>query len=324
MNGRNILLLCGGTSSEYEVSLKSSEYIEDSLAEYDDLNVIKIIIGKDNIWRDKSGNEVELTKDKKIGNNEIHFAIPCIHGHPGETGDIQILFEMIGLPYMGSGPEASKNCFNKVTTKLWLSALRIPNTPYTFLSSMDEINIAMEALHSWKTVFVKASSQGSSVGSYWTRNEKELEENLQKAFQYSPWVLVEKTMEGREVEVSTYDINGTLHVTKPGEIVCPSKFYTYEEKYNSQSETKTHTVAPDIPLDKINEMKKYAMMAWRGMKIRHLSRIDFFYTDEGDVYLNEINTFPGMTPISMFPKMMINNGHSFPEFLYQVIMKESF
>ena len=100
-----------------------------------------------------------------------------------------------------------------------------------------------------------------------------------------------------------------------------SKFYSYEEKYNPNSKTTTEIVAPELPKEAIEKMRAYAIKAFSHLKLRHLSRIDFFYTDEGEIFLNEINTFPGMTPISMFPKMMENNGHSFKKFFKDIIAK---
>jgi D-alanine-D-alanine ligase len=126
-------------------------------------------------------------------------------------------------------------------------------------------------------------------------------------------------MKPRELEVSAYEFDGKLHISYPGEIVTPSStFYTYEEKYSSQSESKTFIRAHNVTPDQVNIITDYATRLYRGLKIRHLSRIDFFL-DNGKVYLNEINTFPGSTSISMFPKMLEANGHSFVDYLRQHI-----
>jgi D-alanine-D-alanine ligase len=130
--------------------------------------------------------------------------------------------------------------------------------------------------------------------------------------------LIEKRLHPRELELSVYEFNGKLQISYPGEIICPSKFYSYEEKYSQVSQTTTETKARDLTEEQIKTMTDYAAKLYYGLKLRHLSRIDFFL-DNNQIYLNEINTFPGLTPISMFPKMMEANGHSFTEFLSQHI-----
>lgn len=326
MAPKTVLLLYGGGGPEHEVSILSAKYIYDSLSLIEDFTVFQVEICKDQIWRRKGPNcnEVcELHNDRKLIINgqelEIDFIIPCIHGPPGETGDIQSIFEMIKLPYLGCGPEASKICFNKITSKLWLSSLNIPNTPYTFLSSINELDKAIQAFQKWGTIFIKPASQGSSVGCYMVTSLDHLEYTLIEAFKYSPYVLIEKSLVGRELEVSVYQYEGKLHVSDPGEIICPTSFYSYEEKYAKSSQTKTVIKASNLDKQIIQDIKDYTAKSFRQLKLRHLARVDFFYSNDGEVYLNELNTFPGMTPISMFPKMMENNGHKFSSFLENII-----
>lgn len=326
---KNILLLCGGGGTEHEISLVSSKYIEKTLNDIGIYNVIKVEIGKDKIFRklksdDSYGETVELNFQRQLvgqSAEDIHIVVPCIHGPPGETGEIQTFFELIGLPYIGCGPEASLISFNKVTSKLWYNALDIPNTPFEFLASMEDKNKAHALFDRFGKVFVKAASQGSSVGCYQVFKKDELDNALINAFKYSSYVLVEKMVNARELEISTYEYDGKIIATVPGEIKCPSKFYSYEEKYDPNSKTTTEIIAPDLTKDAVEKMRTLAIKAFTHLKLRHLSRIDFFYTNEGEIFLNEINTFPGMTPISMFPKMMENNGHSFNKFFKDIIAK---
>lgn len=327
MKKYNILLLAGGKSSEHDISLVSSGYLESNLKEIQDFNVIKVIIGKDGIFRDQNNQTVEVNFSRelvsKTEKTPIDYVVPCIHGFPGETGDIQSWLEMIGLPYLGCGSEASKICFNKITTKLWFDALDIPNTPYLFLNSISDLPKAEAFLKEHKNLFIKAASQGSSVGCYPAHNESELKEAVEKAFTYSSQVVVEILVEPRELEVSAYEYQCEIHTTLPGEIVVPKgKFYSFDEKYAKNSETTTDIVAKNVSVEIQEKIRAYAKRAFIGLKLRHLSRIDFFYTSDGKIYLNEINTFPGMTPISMFPKMLINNGHSFKDFLEQNIKRD--
>ncbi len=327
MQNKNILLICGGGGTEHEISLISAGYIEKNLKEMAGITTYFVEICKDGNRRTKDRELCELRKSGElvIKNQTIKldFAIPCIHGFPGETGEIQSVFELMGLPYLGNNPEASIICFNKVSTKLWLSALEIPNTPYIFLTSMKDLPKAKKALSDWKKVFVKSASQGSSVGCYYVTKDSELEDILKLAFQYSAYVLIEKAIKGREIEISTYEYDGQIVASFPGEIICPAEtFYSYDEKYSANSKTKVATRIKDLPDDIVEKIRNYALMAFHGLKLRHLSRIDFFLSDTNEIFLNEINTFPGMTPISMFPKMMEEYGHSFNKFLKDIIFKK--
>ena len=322
MNTTNILLLCGGGSSEHEVSLVSAGYLFEQLNSIEDFNVVRVEI-KSEGWCLDSGELVYLDINNQMlcGDKDqmkIDFIAPCIHGFPGETGDIQSLFEMAKIPYLGCGSEASNNSFNKITSKLWYDALGIPNTPYLFLSDNNEQShtAAKEAFEKWGKVFVKAARQGSSVGCYQVIESEQLEEAVNKAFTFSDQVLVEKAVVPRELEVAAYEIDGELHISKPGEVIAPNgAFYTYEEKYGADSHSTTEVEATNLTDEQLKQIDNDARKVFTQMKLRHLSRIDFFLTEDNEIYLNEVNTFPGMTPISMFPKMVEHNGHTFSSFL---------
>jgi D-alanine-D-alanine ligase len=327
MPKKNILLLCGGGSTEHEISLRSVKFYEECLRQIPEFNTIWIEIDKQGQWVDRTGKKYLLDGKSFLRAFEqdgdpgtiIDVAIPCIHGYPGETGDLQSYFEMIGLAYFGCNSETSKMCFNKISTKMWATALGVANTPYIFLSDKGEENMkrAIEFHHTHGEVVVKASSQGSSVGCYMVAQGGELKKAVIDAFGLSPFVLIEKRMRPRELEVSAYEYDGKLQISYHGEIVTPtSTFYTYEEKYSSASESKTFVRAENVTPEQVRTITDYATRLYDGLKIRHLARIDFFL-DNGAIYLNEINTFPGSTSISMFPKMLEANGHSFVSYLRQ-------
>lgn len=320
--------MCGGGGSEHEVSLVSVKHIKECLKQIENVNVILIEIDKSGSWVDEKGKKYLLDPKGSLRSFDqdgdpgikMNVAIPCIHGYPGETGDIQSYFEMIGLPYLGCNSETSKMCFNKITTKLWATALGVANTPYIFLA--EQTSEAMERVKGFQALYgdivIKASSQGSSVGCFMVEKGKDPTSTVKDAFKFSPFVLVEKRMKPREIEVSVYEFNGKLQISYPGEIICPGSFYSYEEKYSGGSQTTTETRAENLTPEQIRLITDYSSRLFHGLKLRHLSRVDFFL-DEGTIYLNEINTFPGLTPISMFPKMMESNGHSFKDFLSQHI-----
>ncbi|EGR3236091.1 TPA: D-alanine--D-alanine ligase [Vibrio parahaemolyticus] len=323
---KNILLLCGGGSSEHEISLLSANFVEQQLNLIQNVKVTRVEI-KNEGWVTDQGELVYLDLNtRQLCSNEsnqtIDFIVPCIHGFPGETGDIQSLFEIAGIPYLGCGPEASSNSFNKITSKLWYDALDIPNTPYLFLTRNDEHahRQAEQAFEKWGKVFVKAARQGSSVGCYSVTKKQAIAKAVNDAFGYSDQVLVEKAVKPRELEVAAYEMNGELHITKPGEVIAPDgAFYSYDEKYSSSSHSLTEVEAKNLTQEQIDKIRHASETVFKQMNLRHLSRIDFFLTEDNEIYLNEVNTFPGMTPISMFPKMLQNNGHKFHEFLEDCI-----
>lgn len=321
MKHLHVLLLCGGGGSEHEISLLSANFLESQLKSLADISVTRVELFPDH-WQTNDGRFCHLGMDRQLHFDNtaqpVDFVVPCIHGFPGETGDIQSMLELIGLPYLGCGSEGSKLCFNKVSTKLWLSALDIPNTPFLFLSTNNEAAHAQAhtAFRNWGAVFVKAASQGSSVGCYKVTDAAALSEAVNAAFGYSDQVLVEKAVRPRELEVAVYRYNDQLVATRPGEIATPSdSFYSYEEKYSAGSHSTTYLEAPNLSEEQVATIREYAQKAFSQLGLKDLSRIDFFLTEDNEILLNEINTFPGMTPISMFPKLLEHNGHVFAEFL---------
>ncbi len=321
-----VLLLCGGGGEEHAVSLVSADFLASQLAELPHIDVIRVEIEKTNEWRDERGRSCTLNLDKSLvcGDERliIDYVIPCLHGFPGETGDIQSLLTLANLPYLGCGAEASNLCFNKISSKLWFDALAIPNTPYLFLSdnSVESIEKVEKAFDLWGEIFVKAASQGSSVGCYNIADKKEIASTLAKAFDYSEQVLIEKAVKPRELEIAAYQYQGELVITSPGEISCPENtFYTFDEKYSQSSHSQTSLSPAGLTDEQIKLMQHYARKAFEQIKLKDLARIDFFLTPDGEILLNEINTFPGMTPISMFPKLLANEGHVFSDFLLACI-----
>jgi D-alanine-D-alanine ligase len=322
----NILLLSGGGGSEHDISLLSAQYLRENLIKIPNVNLVDVLIDNKLNWIYQNqacslthAKELVVSSEKKI---KIDYAVPCLHGFPGETGDIQSLFELYKIPYLGCNAESSRLCFNKVSTKLWLDALKIPNTPWMFITRQSK-NIKEKVANFFtlhQSLFIKASSQGSSVGCYPLDNINEIDTTLEKAFKYSEQVLIEKKIIARELEVSVFEYKGEIHCTLPGEIITPGGFYDFDQKYSKTSHTQTQVIAKNLEQVVIDKIQAYAINTFKWLNLKDLSRIDFFLDQTGNIYLNEINSFPGMTPISMFPKMMEAYGVTFQDFIRDRIL----
>lgn len=333
---KDILLICGGGSSEHNISLISASFIAKKLRQMQDeyrLHYIEITPDQqrktilDDSDSRQYGQNVELRRSGEIFYHQdqksfqLHYVIPCIHGPPGEDGTIQSVFELMGLPYLGAAPEASQLCFNKVSTKLWLNALGIENTPFGFTHKNDEQQVekAYQYFDKWNGLFIKAASQGSSIGCYLVTEREKVADYLKEALQYSHYIIFEKPLVARELEVAVYQYKGQIYAAGPGEIVLPKdEFYTFDQKYDNKSQTTTKLECSDLSNVLVKHIQQMAIEAFKGLAIKDLARVDFFLTQEQQgpkIYLNEINTFPGMTPISMFPKLMEHNGLDFSEFI---------
>ena len=322
-----ILLICGGGGAEHDISLLSADFLAKHLKSLDNVHIYPVEITRCGDWQGNNGQSCRLDSGGILlhpdGDVSPDFAIPCIHGSPGEDGRIQSLFELMKLPYLGSGPEASLLAFDKISTKLWAEALGIPTTPFIFIRDAfpDSLSRVSTFLSKWGTVFVKPSRQGSSLGMAKVSIKTELEDKIRQAFEYSPVVLIERAIRGRELELAVYEYDGKLRVSAPGEIISPDGFYDYRQKYAADSSARTCVEADGLDTKTIETLKDYSHKIFRALGCRHLARVDFFVTDEGDIVLNEINTFPGHTKISMFPLMMENNGHSYRSFLAERVTK---
>lgn len=314
---KNIVLIKGGGGTEHDISLISAKFIA-SQVDQNQFNLHEVLIDKNGKWTSQGlPIDFNLNGAMTSGSESFHVdgVIPCIHGPPGETGEIQSYLKMNGIPFIGCGPEASMLCFNKLATKLILENAGVKTAPFVQITKETDSDVLLSFFKEHRDIFLKATNQGSSVGCYHITDEHNLKDSLKEAFSFSPFVIAEKTIIGRELEIAVYQSPSGWRATLPGEISCPSEFYTYEEKYSDESQTKTHVVAPDIS-DKISEeMEKIALKSVEILKLRHMARIDFFLSDQNEIFVNEVNTFPGHTSISMFPTMMENDGLKYFDFI---------
>lgn len=350
----NVVLMYGGKSSEHEVSLVSCCAVARNISAKH--NVKLISVSKEGKWYLQDDSVFEKIRSDATATLSINAdpsrlvsvipgggtnsafkcgnaTIPCdavfavMHGTYSEDGTLQGLFEMMGIPYVGCGVLSSAATMDKETTKILWNNAGLPIVPYVCLTKSDvnnsdvydeKIKEAIEKLG--LPIFVKPCSAGSSVGASKADNEQELSEALKEAFRWDNKVLLEKTINAREVECSVTGNSITQDPSEPctmlasygpGEIVPKHEFYDYDAKYNDPNGADLEIPAL-LPADKLSYIRETAKKAFRAVNASGLSRVDFFIDrDTDEIYLNEINTLPGFTSISMFPKMCASEGLDF-------------
>lgn len=316
---RNTIIIHGG-AEESAISKISASYISEKIT--------KIGLKSEEVNLNEFDNLHNLFKFI-THNHSINdtYIIPCIHGAPGESGEIQNLISDLGFKFLGCNMETSINCFNKITTKLHASSLEIPVVPFKRVTisgnNYDKLVKSLKIFYHENNqhIFIKAPKQGSSIGCYEIKSEQEIEKTLLKCSKYGPEILVEKAVSGRELEVATFEFKSKLIISKPGEVLTSGEFYNFDKKYSNSSPIKT-SLTPEIDPLIQNQLESISKNIFISMGIKDLSRIDFFLENKTNkIYLNEVNTFPGMTPISLFPKLMECSGVKFEHFLEDRISK---
>lgn len=357
----NIALIYGGRSGEHEISLISAASIARGI---DKKNTVTLIgITKDGTWflqneseynricKDKDASlKIEESDENKIyvvpggknkafrtknGSLNIDVVFPALHGTYGEDGTIQGLLDMADIPYIGCSTMASALTMDKEKTKQILKSSEIPVVPYICIKRCDLNNsqrydeIFQRCIDELGfPLFIKPCCAGSSNGANKAENEKEFSFYLMEAFTWDDKVLVEKSINAREIECSvtgnstTANPNceaETVRAYIPGEILPTHTFYDFDAKYNDPDGAKL-LIPADISTDLIETVRSTAVRAYKALDCSGLSRIDFFIDrDTGELYLNEINTLPGFTSISMFPKMCEKAGLKFAELINLLI-----
>lgn len=265
---------------------------------------------------------------------KLDVIFPVLHGLYGEDGTIQGFLELIKVPYVGCRVLASSVGMDKVYSKIIFDKAGISQTPYVYIKKyndkyifvnkefdekiMDLEEISSEAIKKLKfPMFVKPSNSGSSVGISKAKDILELKEAIKTAEKYDYKILIEQGITGREVECAVLG-NEDVITSCVGEIKAADDFYSYDAKYNNQ-ESKT-MIPAKISDEKSNEIKKLAKKAFKAIDGKGLSRVDFFIEDSTEkVYINEINTMPGFTSISMYPKLFDQVGINYAELLNKLI-----
>jgi D-alanine-D-alanine ligase len=302
--------------------IASGEWEEIAVSE-----MVKSIPYRDNIINaivSRGASSEALIKPGKEGSNErpVDVVFPVLHGCNGEDGTIQGLFEMAGIPYVGCGVLGSALGMDKIYAKIVFEKAGIPQADYLYFTRK-EINDNSEQAadlieQKFKyPVFVKPSNAGSSVGITKAHDRKELIEGLKLAIIHDRKVLIEEFINGREVECAVLGNDNPIASTV-GEIVPSNEFYDYNAKYIDGN---SKTIIPaNLPADTITKIREYAVKAFKALDCAGLSRVDFFvHKETGEVYINEINTLPGFTNISMYPMLWEASGIPYSELIDKLI-----
>ena len=344
-----VLLLFGGQSSEHEVSRVSAGTFADNL-DTSKYRLIKVGITKDGRWFCTTATTAQMADGSwefmpsnvpcvvscsradhgllllhgggSVEKVFIDVAIPALHGLWGEDGTVQGLFELAGIPYVGCGVLASAACMDKAVANALFEANGIPHckwasfTRYELENHLETICSGLERLLHYP-LFVKPANAGSSVGVSRAEDRAALLNAIQVALKEDDKLVFEEAVNGQEVECAVMG-NEVALATLPGEILAGDEFYTYDDKYKNGVSQALLTAR--LSEEKAAEVRAYAAQAYNALGCEGLSRCDFFVEKEtGRVLINEINTFPGFTPISMWPKLMENVGLSVADQIDELI-----
>jgi D-alanine-D-alanine ligase len=347
MTKKKVGVVFGGKSAEHEVSLQSAKNIVDAIdkKKYD---VMLIGIDKEGKWHlnDQSSyllNEenpklIQLNKSnehvaivpgdennqlihasKSVPLDQLDVIFPIVHGTLGEDGSLQGMFRVANLPYVGSNVLASSLCMDKDVAKRLLNAagIKVAKGLVYKRNRKNEINYdtAVDALGT--PLFIKPANQGSSVGVSKVHTEEEFIQGIKSAFEYDHKIIIEESIEGREIECAVLG-NDEPKASLLGEILPNTEFYSYESKYIDETGAEL-AIPADLTDEETQRMQETGIKAFETLECGGLARVDFFLTKDGEIYVNEINTLPGFTKISMYPKLWEISGISYPELINQLI-----
>jgi len=327
------VLLFGGRSAEHEVSILSARSVASAAPKKIEITPVCIardgrFVGPERSARILAGDDASDRGDDDFSfeswsrRNPPDVVFPLIHGTFGEDGTLQGYLEILGLPYVGSGVTASAIGMDKGHMKYAFAAAKLPIVEFVQLLERDwrkeRERIGRAVVNTLRLpYFVKPANSGSSVGVTKVKNDADLVAAVEKALRFDEKVLVERGVDAREIEVSVLG-NDDPEASLPGEVVTGREFYDYADKY---IENKSSLVIPaKLPKDKIEEIRRLAVAAFRAIGAAGYSRVDFFLErGTNRLYVNEINTIPGFTAISMYPKLWEATEIKYPRLIERLI-----
>lgn len=299
-------ILYGGKSVEHEVSLRSAENV---VAALDRKRFLPILLKIDKRGRWETPAAMFFKR--------VDIVFPILHGPLGEDGTVQGLLKLAGIPCVGSGVLGSAIGMDKDVMKRLLREAGLPVGPFLVFRQREKVAYATVAKQLGKTLFIKPANAGSSVGVSKAKDAASFRRALAYAFQYDNKIIVEKALAAREIECAVLG-NADPIVALPGEIIPTHEFYSYEAKYLDENGARIEIPAK-LTRSQIKAVQGLAKRAFQTLEAAGLARVDFFLTREGNWYVNEINTIPGFTSISMYPKLFEASGISYTELISRLI-----
>ena len=335
MSRSTVLMLFGGESSEHEVSLSSARNVYAAI----DKNKYEVLLGyidRNGHWwlLDELSDELDLSGVDKLtpelgeggfsvsSNDDLilpDVILPILHGKNGEDGTVQGLAGLMHIPIAGCNLKSSAIGMDKLAAKRIADEVGVRVVPYAALHAGDKAPDYEElAAKLSPTLFVKPNEAGSSVGVSKVESGAEFASALEEALRHGEMVLIEKAVKARELEIAVLGDYPDIQASVVGEIIPEGEFYSYESKYASGSTSRV-VIPADIPTEVSQELTDWALRIYKALGCGGLSRIDFFLDDENNLYFNEINTMPGFTNISMYPKLWQASGLEYPELIDRLI-----
>jgi len=337
-----VAVLFGGKSAEHEVSIQSAKNVVNSL-DKNKYEPVLIGIDKKGIWHQlneryllestfahqksvqdgkevsvvvKGGNSMMLHSSVESFEN-IAVVFPVLHGPFGEDGTVQGALQLMNVPFVGPGVLGSAVGMDKDVSKRLLRDAGIPTAKFLVFHKEDSLNFSSITKELGLPLFIKPANLGSSIGVSKVQNKSEFISAIRKAFEYDTKILIEEYIDGREIEISVLG-NEDLIISLPGEIIATHEFYDYEAKYLDENGA-TLAIPAKMSQEKMTEMQELARKTFQTLCLEGMARIDCFFTKEGGFYVNEVNTIPGFTNISMYPKLWEASGIAYPELVDRLI-----
>jgi len=335
MSKSKIAIICGGKSSEHEISCVSANGILNSI-DRSLFEPVLIGITKSGKWLllpddtnfaiingalptvPESGVEISITSQGLFSGGKaltIDVAFPILHGPYGEDGTIQGLFEMIAISYVGSGVLASAVSMDKSYAKPIFAAAGLKVAPGIVVTSKDfelPSNLTFP-------LFVKPARSGSSRGTTKVKQKSELAAAVINALEFDTKVIIEQAVAGKEIECAVLQADAKVTVSQVGQIVLSDKFEFYDFQAKYLDDSMQLVVPADLPAGIEAKIQQAALAAFKAAGCEGLARIDFFYSDQGEIIINEINTMPGFTPTSVYPKLIEKSGVSYQQLITKLI-----
>lgn len=333
----NLVLLFGGKSGEHEVSLLSANSVYKAL-DKEKYNIQLVGIDKKGVWRignstsnvflnSSDPKKISLNSDlpELVGNGfkpfqEVDVVLPIMHGTYGEDGVVQGFLELLDVAYVGAGVLGSAIGMDKDVMKRLLRDAGIKVAKFRTLKDPQFSDTYLhEIIDDLKfPIFVKPANLGSSVGVSKAKNLEELQSAINQAFQFDTKVILEEYIKGRELEATVLGTNTNPKTSIVGEIKPNHEFYSYELKYLDRNGAEI-IIPAQIPENIINKVQEVAIEAFKVLECYGMCRADFFYAENGEIYLNEINTIPGFTKICMYPKLWEASGLAYSKLLDELV-----